>query len=145
MTSNERSRQLDAFHARFLGVCLGTSMTLAEVDEEVLSKGEYGGDCDSPYPFEDYDMEHGMYLQRLAFLHSDHMYLYDHGCFANEDFLPETVEDVYNKNLYTMSWFYDGCYPFDSWEANYDNFLSQQAYAKLNDDEFYAFSAQYST
>jgi hypothetical protein len=33
--------------------------------------------------------------------------------------------------LYCMSWFYDGCYPFDIWEENYNNWLAEQAFLAM--------------
>jgi hypothetical protein len=33
------------------------------------------------------------------------------GCFSTENFIPETVEDVYLNNVYSISWFYNGVYP----------------------------------
>ena len=96
---------------------------------EAWSDVESVGECDhpyEPYPFEEYDVQHAAYLQRLALLHSEHMYFYERGFLNTEDFMPETVDDVYNKNMYSMSWFYDGCYPFDTWEDNYDHWLYDQ-------------------
>jgi len=73
------------------------------------------------YPFEEYDEEHAEYLQCLALLHKDHMYFYNYGFFHIEDFMPETTNNVYNNNVYNMSWLYHGCFPFYNWEENYKN------------------------
>jgi hypothetical protein len=103
-------------------------------DGEAFPDAESVGECDhpyEPYPFEEYDVEHAEYLQRLAVLHMEHMYLYDHGFFDTEDFMPESADDVYNNNVYSMSWFYHGCFPFDSWEENYENWLYDEVYLAM--------------
>ena len=81
-----------------------------------------------PYPFEEYEQELSTYLQRLALLHRQHMYYVESGLLNEHNFFPETMEDVYNMNLYSMSWFYEGCYPFDTWEDNYDHWLYDQVF-----------------
>jgi len=48
-----------------------------------------------------------------------------------KDFMPETVEDVYSNNLYCMSWFYNGVFPFDIWEEDYDNWLCETALSMI--------------
>jgi hypothetical protein len=59
------------------------------------------------------------------------MYFVESGLLNEHDFLPETMEDVYNTNLYSMSWFYEGCYPFDTWEDNYDHWLYDQVFLAM--------------
>jgi hypothetical protein len=81
-----------------------------------------------PYPFEEYEQQLSTYLQRLVLLHRQHMYFFESWLHHTQNFLPETMEDVYNKNLYSMSWFYEGCYPFDTWEDNYDHWLYDQVF-----------------
>ena len=98
---------------------------------EAGSDVESVGECDHPYelyPFKEYEQELSTYLQRLALLHSEHMYFFERGLLNMQDFLPETMEDAYNKNLYSMSWFYKGCYPFDNWKDNYDHWLYDQVF-----------------
>lgn len=80
--------------------------------EEAGSDVESVGECDHPYDL----------------LHSEHMYFFKHGLLNMLDFLLDTMEDVYNKNLYSMSWFYEGCYPFDTWEDNYNHWLYDQVF-----------------
>lgn len=96
------------------------------------------GECNHPYepsPFEDYDVQHVPYLQRLVLLHSEHMYLYERGLMNNQDFLPETVDDVYHKNMFSMSWFYEDCYPFDTCEDDYDHWLYDQLFLAMIDGD----------
>ena len=105
---------------------------------DACSDVESVGECDPPYehyPFEDYDAQHAAYLQRLALLHSEHMFFYEHGLLCNEDFMTESVDDVYHKNMYSMSWFYEGCYPFDTWEDNYEHWLYDQVLLAMIDGE----------
>jgi len=45
------------------------------------------------------------------------------------DFWPKTTLDVYSSNLYCLSWFYDGAFPYDTWEEEYDNNLCEQAFS----------------
>jgi len=40
--------------------------------------------------------------------------------------MPETILDVYCSNLYALSSFYDGDFPFDAWEEAFDNWLRAQ-------------------
>lgn len=101
-------------------------------DVESIGESSYAYE---PYPFEQYDLEFVEYFEGLALLHLNHMYLYDRGIVTTEDFMPETVGEVYNKYLYCMSWFYDSCYPFDSWEENYENWLCEQAFLAIRDAE----------
>jgi hypothetical protein len=61
-----------------------------------------------------------------------------------EDFLPDTLDDVYFRHLYAMSWFYDGVYPFDSFELEKDYYLYEVAYQKMIEDEVDAQLASYS-
>lgn len=89
-----------------------------------------------PYPFEQYECKFSEYLKGLALLHLNHIYLYDRGIVTTEDCMPETLGEVYNKHLYCMSWFYDSCYPFDSWEQNYENWLCEEAFIAMRDEEF---------
>ena len=83
------------------------------------------------YPFEEYEQELSNYLQWLALLHRVHMCFVESGLLNEHDFLPETMEDVYNANRYSMSWFYEGCYPFDTWEDNYDHWLYDQVFLAM--------------
>lgn len=106
---------------------------------EACSDIESLGECDhpeEPYPFEQYDVEIDAYFQRLALLHVEHMYLYECGLVRTEDFIPETVEDVYNKNMYNLSWFYEGYYPFDQWEENYEQWLYDQVCNAMLDRDY---------
>jgi hypothetical protein len=137
---------MESVHAHLLqcDTITGTfcSVSMAHYEEagsDVESVGESVGDshlesvgeCDhpfQPYPFEEYEQQLRTYLQRLALLHSQHMYFFERGLLNTQNFLPETMEDVYNNNLYAMSWFYEGCYPFDTWEDNYDHWLYDQVF-----------------
>jgi hypothetical protein len=124
-----------------LGPLRSMSDTTMSESGEDFSDGESVGECSyayEPYPFEQYDLEFAEYFKGLDLLHLNHMYLYDHGIVATEDFMPETVGEVYNKNLYCMSWFYDGCYPFDSWEENYENWLAEQAFLAMREAKFWS-------
>ena len=106
---------------------------------EAWSDVESVGECDhpyEPYPFEEYDVQNAAYLQRLALLYGELMYFYERGLLHTEDFMPETVDDVYNKNMYNLSWFYEGCYPFDTWEENYEQWLYDQVYNAMIERDY---------
>ena len=87
------------------------------------------------YPFEDYDDGEEQYMGDLAVGHKDHMKYYDGGFLTSTNFRVETVEDVYFNNLYAMSWFYDGIYPFDTYEEQMDSYLYEETFLKTRDDE----------
>lgn len=55
------------------------------------------------------------------------MQFYSSGFYRTVDWFPEMVDDVYNKNMYTISCFYHGDYSFDNWEEEYDSWLYVQA------------------
>jgi hypothetical protein len=63
---------------------------------------------------------------------------------GNQNFMPQTIDDVYINNLYALSWFYDGCYPFDSYEDENDTYLYTQAILKHLEEEVDVALAQYS-
>ena len=71
----------------------------------------------------------------LALQHKDHMEYYDGGFLTSTNFIVETVEDVYLNNLYAMSWFYDGIYPFNSYKEEMDSYLYEEMFLKKCDDE----------
>lgn len=78
------------------------------------------------YPWEGYDAAYDHYLKSLIHIHNDHMYYYNWGCFLTKDFQPKTINDVYNNNLYSISWFYHGCYKFDTFEVAYESSLYKE-------------------
>jgi len=77
------------------------------------------------------------YLADLVFHYVEHMDWYEMGFVGTEDFMPETVDDVYNSNLYCMSWFYGGALPFDAFELEYEEWLSEQVLEALIDEQVY--------
>lgn len=56
----------------------------------------------------------------LAILHAEQPYNFEHAL------LSESVDDEYYSNMYCMSWFYSGHYPYDTSEENYDQWLYDQ-------------------
>jgi hypothetical protein len=96
------------------------------------------------YPFEEYNVGKEQYRGHLALLHKEHMEYYSLGLMCNQNFMPETVDDVYINNLYALSWFSDGCYPFDSYEDEKDTYLYTQAILKHLEEEVDVALAQYS-
>jgi hypothetical protein len=77
----------------------------------------------SEYPFKDYDDGEEKYTGDLALRHKEYMEYYKLGLLTTQNFKPETVDDVYVSNLYAISWFYGGVYPFDSYEAAKDSYF----------------------
>jgi len=84
--------------------------------------------------FEDDDFENVQYLRDMVCHYTEHMLLYGLGFMPAHDFLPETLNDVYSGQLYCMSWFYIGIYPFDSWELEYDDYLRGEVQNEFNCD-----------
>jgi len=88
-------------------------------------------------PAEELDMLYEQYLEDLVFLCAEHMSWYEMGFVQTKDFTPETVDDVYNNNLYCMNWFYNGAFPFDTYELQYENYLAQQVLDVMMYEESY--------
>ena len=83
------------------------------------------------YPFEEYDEGEVQYTMDLVFRHRDHMEAYNIGLLKTKNFIPESVSDVYIMNLYTMSWFYNDVYPFDSYEAGREPYLYDEVLLRM--------------
>lgn len=66
--------------------------------------------------------------------YTEHMLWSELGFVPDTDFMPETVEDVYSSHLYCMSWFYCGSCPFDSFEAEYEDYLREQVEGAMNSE-----------
>ena len=81
------------------------------------------------YPFEEYDDGELQYTMDLVFLHRDHMDKYKMGLLNSQNFM--SVNDVYIRNLYTMSWFYNDVYPFDSYEAGRESYLYDEVLLRM--------------
>jgi hypothetical protein len=114
---------------------------LLTVDEDAqLHKDDYVLPSSVFYD-EDYETAWEQYIGDLSLRHKEHMQYFLLGLLSRENFMRETVDDVYMSNIYAMSWFYNGAYPFDSYEADKDSYLYEQAFSKMIedevDDEFY--------
>ena len=86
------------------------------------------------YPFEEYDDGELQYTMDLVFRHKDHMEKYNMGLLNTQNFIPESVNDVYIMNLYMMSWFYNNVYPFDSYEAGRESYLYDQVLLRMTEN-----------
>jgi len=64
---------------------------------------------------DEYDIQQELYLQKLIFLYTERMSWFDLGFVDTMDFTPAIVHDVYNENLYCMSWLYDSVFSYDTW------------------------------
>jgi len=73
-----------------------------------------------------------LYLCNMVQHYTEHMLWHKLGFVPENDFIPKTLDDVYAENLYCLSWFYSGVYPFDSWEADFDEYLRREVQATLN-------------
>jgi len=73
--------------------------------------------------FEIFERIEEHYFGHLSLLHKEHMHSYNRGFIGGKEFWPETVDDVYNKNTYTISSFYQGDSTFDVWKEEYDSYL----------------------
>jgi hypothetical protein len=60
-------------------------------------------------------------------LYKQHMEYFSLGYLNNQNFMRETIEDVYSSNCYALSWLYDSVYPFDSYKAEKDSYLYNEA------------------
>jgi hypothetical protein len=96
------------------------------------------------YLFEDYDEGEEQYIGELAILHEEHMEYFLLGLISTENFLPETVEEVYFGNLYALSWFYDGVYLFDSYKLDMELYLNEKVYERMIEAKVDAKLASYS-
>jgi len=47
-----------------------------------------------------YDVEHKQYLEELVVCYTKYQYWYDLGFVDSMNSMPETVDDVYNNNIY---------------------------------------------
>ena len=83
------------------------------------------------YPFEEYDEGELQYTMDMVFRHRDHMEAYSMGLLTTANFIPESVSEVYITNMYTMSWFYNDTYPFDSYEAGREAYLYDEVMLQM--------------
>lgn len=88
-------------------------------------------------PSESLDVPYEQYLEDLVLHYVEHMSWYELGFIDTEDFMPKTVDDVYNSNLYYMSWFYKGVLPSDTFELQYEEWLSEQVLEALINEQIY--------
>jgi len=63
---------------------------------------------------EQFEKEHKLYLEKLVCHYVEHMEWYALGFVGDQNFMPKIAEDVYNNNLYYMSWFYHRLFPFNN-------------------------------
>lgn len=73
------------------------------------------------------------YVKWLVYLHLEHQYLYELSLVNSEDFLLDNINKLYENNMYCMLWFYEGVYPFEKWEEEYDRWLAEQVYGAMMD------------
>lgn len=105
---------------------------MSRITSEATVEGPAAWDCESsdesddPFPWEALDAAYDRYLEQLTFVHANHMLHLD--CYCHEYVFPDNVDDLYSDNLYAISWFYHGCYDFDTWEAGYDAWLYEEAF-----------------
>jgi hypothetical protein len=104
--------------------------SVGDIDPETSEDDEMANHF--PYPFEDYDHDEEQYLGELTLRHLEHMEYFILGFYSNQKFVQEAVHDIYISNVYAMSWFYNGAYPFDSYEADIECYLYEQAYLEMN-------------
>jgi len=97
------------------------------------SSSQESTDYSGPNPLELLELQYEQYLEALVFQCAEHMSWYEMGFVRTKDFTPETVEDVYNNNVYCMSWFYSGALPFDTFELQYENWLAEQVFNAMVD------------
>jgi len=88
-------------------------------------------DSSMPSPPGTYEIQYEQYLEDLVFHYIEHMSWYDMGFVRTKDFMPENVDEVYNSNLYCMSWFYNGALLFDTFELQYENWLAEQVFQAM--------------
>jgi len=83
------------------------------------------------YFFEEYEDQFAEYLERLVNLHLERLDWYDSGFVSTMDFIPETADEVYHSNMYCLSWFYDGVYPFECSDKEYENELAEEVFSRM--------------
>jgi hypothetical protein len=105
----------------------------ADVDAEVVEEDDV--QPFSYYPYEEYEESWKQYMGELALCHKEHMQYYLLGLLSTQNLMPETTEDVCISNIYALSWFYNGPYPFDSYEAERDSYFHEQGYLKMIEND----------
>lgn len=80
-----------------------------------------------------HEYEHALdkYLERLVNLHFEWLEWYADGFVQTMDFIPETVDEVYHSNMYCLSWFYEGAYPFENFDEEYENWLAEEVLQRM--------------
>ena len=78
-------------------------------------------------------MQHERYLEELVFHYPD---WYELRFFQTMDFMPPTIQDVYDNNRYCMSWFYNGIFSSDDWEEEYDNWLCHEVFTVVDSTNY---------
>lgn len=113
-------------------------MSSMEATREVLasSVGSWAGKCETPYeqyPIAQYEAAETAYFENLVELYMEYMYYVELRLIGDKDFVSSSCSDVYDQNMYCMSWFYDGGYPFDQWELNYEDWLYERVFSTMSD------------
>lgn len=120
--------------------CYSTSNSIGQTKLPFPNDWFSINECESLFPFEEHSIDdfwqqEEEYLENLVLLHNKYTYLEDHiGNFITQAFLPETVEETYNKNLYAISHFYHGDMHCDKYEQDYEAWMQQQWSNKTDED-----------
>jgi hypothetical protein len=107
------------------------------ISHESFAPGDY--EVTGMYPFKEYEEDKEQYMGELALRHREHMEYYERGLITSQNFVKEIVHEVYVNNLYALSWFYKGVYPFDSYETDRDSYLYELSCEQKLEEEFEPF------
>ena len=103
-------------------------------DEDLIMQYEYY--AENTYPFLDYKRAESEYTGNLAISHAENLRLYEQGLVTKVSIDLAGVEDVYASNLYALSIFYDGEYPFDRYEEELEEWLYKKSFEARLEAEF---------
>lgn len=81
--------------------------------------------CSAVTAFDEYERQYEAYLEDLLFRYVEHFTWWELGFVPLSDFRAQGFVDEYHENLYCMSWFYDGLFPFENWECAYEEWLGE--------------------
>jgi len=106
-------------------------MNAFEVEEVAFETLDNAQGMTCFHNFKEYKLQHKHYLEELVFHHVEPMSWFELGFVQTLDFWLEITLDVYSNNLYCLSWFYNGAFPYDTWEEKYDNSLCEQVFSVM--------------
>ena len=94
-------------------------------DEDLIMQYEHY--AENTCPFLDYERAESEYTGKLAISHAENLRLYQQGLVTKVSIDIAGVDDVHASNLYALSIFYNGEYPFDRYEEELEEWLYKKS------------------